>query len=376
LRVQTALGRAIALVSALSVAAAVLSGCGGGSAPSSGPGSPRPAASGPASSGAGPASGNRPLSLKIGVGSAATNYGAFWVAQANHLFAKNGLEIHVVSYATSGTTANVVSGGLVQLQLFTAPLGLELAEHGKPITIVDELSSFNAGAMVVIGARGVTSPSQLRSLKNCRIATIAQGTVPYAYAIRYLRAEGLSNCALIQESTPPPLIAAVSSGSAQAGIVTYSNAVAAISSGAVTMLLDPLKVPPDLAKKLVPEEYPAFVVFGLRSTVRANREAVVRFVRALRQANAMLLKTPAAELGAETAALPAFAGAKAPALAQAWKGTLSQIPTGPKAGFISKAAWKTALGGYSEWGLPGYSATNPALSYGQVVDMSYFDQAG
>jgi ABC-type amino acid transport substrate-binding protein len=78
-----------------------------------------------------------------------------------NLFAKNGLTVNVVSYNTSGTSANLVAAGKVQLQLFTAPLGLELAEHGKQISIVDELSSFNASAMAVIGAKGITSVSQL-----------------------------------------------------------------------------------------------------------------------------------------------------------------------------------------------------------------------
>lgn len=352
-------GRKRGLLALMSLGAIALVGCGGSSTTGSASGS----------------SSKKVLSLNIGVGSASTNYGAYWIAEAEQLFAKNGLDIHVVSYNTSGTTANVVASGRVQLQLFTAPLGLQLAEHGMPISIVYELSSFSASGMSVIGAKGITSVSQLRSAPNCRIATTAVGTVPYAFAVRYVKVEGLSNCTLVTSSTVAPLMASVSSGNAQAGIVTYANTLGAVGSGSVTLLLDPLKIPADLAKRLVPVQYPAFVVFGLRSTVRENKGAVVRFVRTLRQANAALLKLSPDQLGAKTAPLQGMAGAPASLLSKSWLGTMSQIPTGGQAGYISKDAWGQALKGFSDWSLPGYNASDSALSYKQVVDMSYFQQA-
>jgi hypothetical protein len=175
------------------------------------------------------------------------------------------------------------------------------------------------------------------------------------------------------------LIAAVSSGYAKVGIVTYADALSALSAlaaGKITLLLDPLHVPPALAKELVPQEYPAFVVFGLRSTLRDHRGAVVRFLRALRQANADLLKASTEQLGTTTASLPAFAGTPPSLLATAWAAVLPQIPTGPQAGSISQSAWRTALRGFADWGLPGYRPTDPTLSYQRVVDMSYFNEAG
>lgn len=352
--------KTVATISLLSALVGSLAACGGSSPSSASSHSTSP----------------KTLSLTIGVGSASTNYGAFWVAQAKHLFAKNGLNVQVADYNTSGTTANMVASGRVQLQLFTAPLGLELAEHGKQITIVDELSTFNASSMSVIGSKGTTSIGMLRSAHNCRISTTAVGTVPYAYAARFKTVEGLSNCTLVTNSTVAPLIASVSSGSAQAGIVTYSNALKALGSGKVTLLVNPLKLSSGFAKQMVPTQYPAFVVFGLKSTVSAHREAVVRFVRTLRQANAQLLKMTPQELGNATAPLTGMAGAPASLLAKAWSGTLSQIPTGSRAGYISSSAWQAALTGFSGWSLPGYNANAQSLTYSQVVDMSYFNQAG
>lgn len=353
-------GRAVATLSLATLAALVLVAAGDAAGTRSATGSSTAAT---------------PLKLVLGVGSLSTNYGPYWVAEAKNLFAKNGLDVNVVSYNTSGTTANVVASGKVDLQLFTAPLGLELAEHGKPISVVYELSSFNAQSMSVIGNPSITSIAQLRKLSVCRIATTAVGTVPYAYAVRYLKAQHLK-CQIINESTVAPLLAAVGSGYAQAGIVTYSNALKALAAKQVSLLLNPLKVPKALAKKLVPTEYPSFVVFGLRSAVKKHAEAVTRFVKALREANAILVKTSPKTLGVWTSKLKAFAGTPAPLLADAWTGTMSQIQTGPNAGYITPDAWKAALEGFKQWGLPQYKATDPALSYNQVVDMSFFNNAG
>lgn len=318
----------------------------------------------------------QPLTLKIGVGSSSTNYGPFWVAEAKNLFTKANLTVTVVNYNTSGNTANLLASGAMQLSLFTAPLGLEVAAQGKPLSIVYELSSFGASSMSVIGKPGLTSVSELKSVSGCRIATTAVGTIPYAYAARFVKAEGLTNCTLVTNATVAPLLAEVSSGSAQGGIVTYSNALSAIAAKKATLLINPLQVPATLAKKLVPAPYPAFVVMGLTSTVKANAAAVTRFVKVLREANADLLKSTPTQLGSEMATLSAFAGTTATLLTQAWKGTLPQIPTGSNAGFISTSAWKTALQGFSDWSLPNYNPTNPAIQYKTVIDMSYFNKAG
>lgn len=354
--------RRVAAVVALACATAIpVVGCGGDSSSSSSQGG---------------SSGGGNMALNVGVGSASTNYGPYWVAEAKDLFKKNGLDIHVVSYNTSGTTANVVASGQVDVQAFTAPLGLQLAQQGKPISVIYELSRFAASGMSVIGAKGITSFDQLRSAKNCRISTTAVGTVPYAYAARYKEVEGLTNCKIINQNSVGPLIAAVSSGAAQAGVVTYANALSALSAKKVELIVDPLHVPADLAQKLAPTEYPAFVVFGLRDTLEEKSEAVTRFVKALHEANAMMEDMSPEELGKLTAPLKGMQGAPASLLSKAWAGTLDQVPTGPKAGFISPEDWTAALKGFEGWGLPTYDSSSPQLAYDQVVDMSYFDKAG
>jgi ABC-type nitrate/sulfonate/bicarbonate transport system substrate-binding protein len=313
--------------------------------------------------------------LSIGIGSATVSYGAFWVAEANNLFAKNGVNVKVVSYNTSGQTANLLASGQIQLAVFGANAVFQLNPQGKTTWMLDELSTYNSGTVAVIANKGITSADQLRSNPNCRIATNDVGTVPYAYSVLYQKAENLGNCKLILEAGAAPLIAAVSSGSAQAGILTYANSLAAINAGKVSLLVNPLKVPAALAQKVAPHEYPSFGIIGTQSSVQANSQAVIRFLRAIRQANALLLKTPASELGAETAKLTAFSGASPKSLAQAWQAILGGIPTGPQAGYINDSQWQQTLQGFVDWSIPGYNPSDSSVAYSNAVNMSYFGKA-
>lgn len=323
-------------------------------------------------SGSGSGSGS---DLTIGVGSATVSYGAFWVAEANNLFAKNGVKVKVASYNTSGQTANLLASGQIQLAVFGANAVFQLNPRGKKAWMLDELSTFNPGTTVVISNKGITSADQLRSNPNCRIATTQVGTLPYAYTVRYQKAENLGNCKLILEAGGPPLLAAVSSGSVQAGVVTYANALAALNAGKVKRLVDPLNVPAALAQKVAPHQYPSFGIVGLQSTVQENSQAVIRFLRAIRQANTLLLKSSPSQLGQESAKLSAFSGASPVLLADAWKAVLGGIPTGPQAGYISQSQWQQTLEGYVDWQIPGYDRNDPSNSYGDAVNMSYFNKA-
>jgi ABC-type nitrate/sulfonate/bicarbonate transport system substrate-binding protein len=309
--------------------------------------------------------------LNVAVGSTTTSYGAFWVAEAKGLFAKHHVNVNVTSYNASTTTSVLVESGQVTLALFTAPLGMEIASAGKPTWFVYELSNYQAGAQAVITQKSITSMRQLKALNPCRLATVGAGTLLYGFGHSVIKGFGLSNCQIVPEGTVPEEVSAVASGSVQAAVVPYASAASAVASGAVHLTLNPLKESARLAKTLVPHVYPAFVVFGLRSAISAHKVAVQRFVAALRQANALLLRTPVATLGTMTAGLPAFSGSPASVLAQAWRGTLSQIPSGPSAGFINKKMWRAALNGFASWGIPGYSPHNPAYAYRSIVNMNF-----
>jgi ABC-type nitrate/sulfonate/bicarbonate transport system substrate-binding protein len=313
--------------------------------------------------------------LTIGVGSPNLSYGAFWVALAQNLFAKNGVNVKVFSYTTDGQTADIMAAGKVQLEVYGPSAATQLDQRGQPALVLNELSAFSAGVEAVIGNPKVKTVSQLKQVKNCRIATDDVGTLPYAYAQRWKNAEGLSNCSLMLVSGPPALAAAVSTDAAQAGVEVYSVALAALDAGKASLLLNPLSIPPALAKELAPQEYPVGSIIALPSQVKANPQATVRFLRAIRQANAIMVKSSPATLGTETAKLKAFAGASPKSLTNAWKGVLGSMPTGADAGYISQSDWQAALQGLVSWDLPGYDKSSPSLTYSKAVDMSYFNQA-
>ena len=349
-------GRRLGVVGGIGLAMVLLAACGGGS------------------SGSTKSAGTE--TLTVGVGSSTVSYAAFWVAQEHNLFAKNGINVKVVSYNTSGETSNLLASGQIQLAIFGANAIFQLNPQGKQAEMIDELSSYNAGTVAVIGAQGVTSADQLRSKSGCRIATTDVGTVPYAYAALYQKAENLGNCKLILEAGTAPLIAAVGSGAAQAGILTYANALPALAAKKATLIVNPLHVAPALAAKVAPDQYPTFGVIALKSTIDSKQAGIVKFLKAIQQANATLNKESNSQLGAATAKLTPFAGAQPSQLAKAWEAIRTGIPTGSNAGFIPASAWAKTLKGFVTWSIPGYSPTNSAISYGNAVDMSLLNKAG
>jgi ABC-type nitrate/sulfonate/bicarbonate transport system substrate-binding protein len=356
-------GRRIGVLGGIcGLATVLLAACGGGTSGSSG-------SSGSSSSGG-------TDTITVGVGSSTVSYAAFWVAQENNLFAKNGINVKVVSYNTSGETSNLLASGQIQLAIFGANAIFQLNPQGKQAEMVDELSAFNTGTVAVVGAQGVTSADQLRSKSGCRIATTDVGTVPYAYAALYQKAENLGNCKLILEAGTAPLIAAVSSGSAQAGIVTYANALPALAAKKATLIVNPLHVDPTLAAKVAPNQYPTFGVIALKSTISAKQADIEKFLTAIRQANTALIKESNSQLGAATAKLTPFSGDQPSQLAKAWQAIRTGIPTGSNAGFIPASAWAKTLQGFVTWSIPGYSPTNSAISYGNAVNMSLLQKVG
>jgi hypothetical protein len=357
--------RAIAGV-ALGVASVIVLAACGSSSPSS--------SSGSGSSASGSAA--KTYTLTIGVGSPNLSYAAFWVAMANNLFAKNGVNVKVSSYNTDGQSPNLLAAHKIQLQVFGPVTAAQLDLRGQQASYLDTLSNYGPSVEAVVGAKGINTVAQLRNTKNCRIATDEVGTLPYAFSVLYQKAEKLTNCTLVITSGAPAVAAEVGAGTAQAGIETYSTALALLDAKKATLLLDPLNVPAWLKAEVAPHSYALGGVLGIPSVIQQNKTAVVRFLKAIRQGNALLLKSSVPTLAQETSKLTAFSGTTVASLENAWKGTLLEVPTGSNAGYVTQTAWQQTVIGLKSWSLPSYDATSPSLAYSKAVNMTYFNQAG
>ena len=357
--------RAIAGVALGAASVIVLAACGSSSPSSS-------SSSGSSASG----SSAKTYTLTIGVGSPNLSYAAFWVAMANNLFAKNGVDVKVSSYNTDGQSPNLLAAHKIQLQVFGPVTAAQLDLRGQQASYLDTLSNYGPSVEAVVGAKGINTVAQLRNTKNCRIATDEVGTLPYAFSVLYQKAEKLTNCTLVITSGAPAVAAEVGAGTAQAGVETYSTALALLDAKKATLLLDPLNVPAWLKAEVAPHSYALGGVLGIPSVIQQNKTAVVRFLKAIRQGNALLLKSSVPTLAQETSKLTAFSGTTVASLENAWKGTLPEVPTGSNAGYVTPTAWQQTVTGLKSWSLPSYDATSPTLAYSKAVNMTYFNQAG
>jgi ABC-type nitrate/sulfonate/bicarbonate transport system substrate-binding protein len=153
-------------------------------------------------------------------------------------------------------------------------------------------------------------------------------------------------------------------------VASKASALNLVTAGTAHLLIDfGTQQYPDF-----PTGLPIVVVWGLTDHIGSQREAVVRFLRALNNA-AKFMKT------AQPAAIAAVI-MKDPDIAQ--QGTLAQLTaqvaaTGytfvPNDGNISETGWTGALSFAESSGVPGFKASNPQYQYAVRVDMSYLNDA-
>jgi ABC-type nitrate/sulfonate/bicarbonate transport system substrate-binding protein len=314
-------------------------------------------------------------SITVAIGSQNWQFGAFYVAQADGLFTKNKVNVNVSSYSASSIMTSLLVSGQIQLGITGATASLQIVEAGEPSQLIFDTGNIGAGADAVISEKSITSISQLKS-GTCNLVTQGPGKGSYALAVAWERVNGITNCNSVVAQNVPIQIADAESGSDQAAVVSYGAALPYIDAGLVNLLYNPTTVTKAVAKQMFATQYPAFGVIGLTSTLTANSVAVTRFIKAMREATALLTTKTPAYIAKLVAKSPGWIGTPVSVIEVALKSELSSFPTGKLAGNISAAAWSTALTGFTTWDIAGYSPTLPAIQYGTEINMSYFNKAG
>jgi ABC-type nitrate/sulfonate/bicarbonate transport system substrate-binding protein len=315
-------------------------------------------------------------SIKIAVAGGFVDFSDIFLAEAEGLFAKHGVNV-TLQQDTGSNTLNYVVSQQVDMAIYTAPIALQAAEEGKPTTIVYAVER-DPGAAFLTGP-SIKTVAQLKSTSNCRISVSTTGSQGYAYGSIYKQALGLNNCSLIQTSLPALQLGGLKSGSYSAAVTTYQVGLQGASQGD-NMLVNPLNTA-DRAKYAVPP-YPTAVLFGLQSNLAAKKAAIVRVLAAVNDA-VKLEKTMTNQQWAEAlqkvsgdfkavslSALESEVQSIRPFIGDGTVGTMTDKP-----GYISSALWSTALKQYQDWGLQGFDPSATSVSYSQRIDMSYLSQA-
>jgi hypothetical protein len=317
--------------------------------------------------------------LNLVVGAAGVPYGPIWVALANNMFAKNGVNVNVLSFTGIQTGAAELVAGQADLFASSTAVGVQLSAQGQPATAVYALSSFTAYMFAWMTKSGITSLQQLQNMgTNCKVAEGLAGSGGFAYTQEFMKANGLK-CSIVNVANPTAAAQVVESGQVDAGAVFPQDGAAATAAGTGDVLVDPSKMTPAQAKAIVPDPFLAVGIVGLTSDLTAKKSAVVAFIRTLRQAQTMMLRTSPAQLAQWTVQVPGqpFGTTPVDLLTSTWAVTIPTFPTGPTAGSILPGAWAASLAGFqNEFKTPGFDSTSTAAQYANAVDMSYFNAAG
>lgn len=312
--------------------------------------------------------------LTLAVASNSVIYGSVWIALAEDLFRRHGVDVDLVTYNALTTGSAMIASGSVDLVATTAFLGLRIAAEGKPLSYIMNLNNMGARVNAMVTRPTIKSVDQLAAMgERCRVLLLPPGSATWAIYQSAAKRFNL-HCVTSTAATTPLVVAGVLSGQFDASFINPQDAYAARDAGKANILVDPLKIDDAFARSIYPYEHPLSVIFGLRDNLQNKRDAVTRFIGALREANEHIASLTPEQLGDLTKKLPSvFATTPASALVLQYRIQKSLFPHGPNAGYIPESQWNALLDvAPSLWSVP---ATSPAVRYTNIVDMNYFNAA-
>lgn len=354
----THLRRGIAGAAALVVAAAGLAACNSASSDTN----------------SGTQTTTRPT-LKIAIGSNALNYTAYWIAEADGLFAKHEVKVDVVNANALAVAPALLTSGQIDLLISAAGQSVAVAATGKPVSIIANLYDYSPRGGAFVGGSKVTSIKQLKDKgSDCTLVTTAKGTASYAAAKQYMRAYGI-RCKMSALATNALTVTSITSGQADAGIFTTADAAAVVTKGG-HYLQNPATMTDAQAKKLAPTPFPALTVTGLKPTLKAKAQAVERFLAAIDDALDTISSSTPANLADSLSHLSYFPGVSTTTMTQSLPSILTAVPTAASRGEITEGSWQAALTSFQkDFDLPGFKASAPQFAYSKMIDMSYLKAA-
>ena len=258
-----------------------------------------------------------------------------------------------------------------------ASIPVQTTLKGKPVVIIYGTLGSAVPTTELWGSSSVKSLQQLESMNSCRVASTPPGSGIYA-SLNYWKSKFGLKCDIVSVQTVPLLVAGVQSGSYDAAVIPR-NQIGVAPSG-INVLIS-IKDPQYADQYVIPGQTSAIggVLSGIPDTLKSNRDAVIRFCRALQQAYALMKTLTVDQLVTDLQnAEDWFRATPADTLrASITVGLPSEYsdPTTGKPGFISQKTWQATADYLSYFGIQGYDPKTPAASYSSAVDMSYLNAA-
>ena len=312
--------------------------------------------------------------LNIAVSSSVAAYGSFWVALADNLFEKHGVELNIVSTNALSTGSAMLVSGQIDLLLSSSFLGMRIASQGKPLKLLYNFANMDARGNAFIGKPDIKSIEDLAAKgTDCRVLILPSGTATWAM-YQGIASKYNIQCEVSTAGTVPLVVSGVVSGQFDAAEINTQEGITAEAEGKVNMLLDPRTMTDEESHAIYPYSHPILNLLGMGPDLEKKREDIARFIAALREASALMEQRSSDELGMVAEQLPdVFGTTTSEALAQQWALAMPFLPSGENAGMVSEDEWVALLtAGPKLWGMPEDLPKLPAVSYANVVDMSYY----
>lgn len=290
------------------------------------------------------------------------------LATALGIFKQVGL--NVTPLYVGANIASEVVAGKAQIGNLGAAGIVSIAQAGKPTTAV-WASLGNAIAGMLVTRKGITSLSQLQSMKSCKFAGLTPGTSNYGWGAHYIQSLGL-HCTHVDYNSDPAIVGACVSGQADACTGLASEYAPLDAAGKVHILIDTRK-PADV-QKYIGASFSDVVYWGLSSWIKSNPTAVNRFVKAMYLTDKAIHSEPISKLAELLHQNKNFATYSLSALESNLKESFPYYNT-PDHGYISESNWNTGLKYEATWGIKGFDPKAEVSSYKARVDMSYYDTA-
>jgi ABC-type nitrate/sulfonate/bicarbonate transport system substrate-binding protein len=291
------------------------------------------------------------------------------VAQQGGFFARYGVPVTVNLTSITAGGADLASGK-ADLWYISPSSAISLAQNGVSTQIVYGIAGQQP--FYLIAAPNITL-SQLKSMSNCAIGTLAAGTSTYGQAAKYV--DGLHlHCAIRSLGSAALVAAAIASGQIQAGVVDYATSLTAQSAGTAHIIVDPFTT--KLGKQYALPSFLAGVIIGLKDDLQQKRASVVAALHAIHDASQLVARQPSEVTATIGKTNPGYAAQTTAALSSAIDAFKPSICSTWSESNDTKAKWKATLQVYSKYfGLTNFVPNSSALSYKNIVDMSYLNAA-
>lgn len=284
-----------------------------------------------------------------------------YIPITNGYFEEENLEVTYVPGAANVT--NLVVSGQADLGFLGGATAMNLVPEGQDLQLVYSNSA-------AYGSASVIAQNDIDDISECeRVGALQPGTSTYGGAVLHREANDL-DYDIVPLADWPTVLAGVVSGDLDCGVGTITAFAAGLDDGQVKLLIDTTDVEVLEASGLNPN-LPDGTLFGERSTMEANREAITRFLRAVNRAFDWMRDATDEEIADAVLENADFRGTdrdtmvgNVPNYRAIWARTTPQ-------GMIEEADWPDTLAYYRAFGLENIDPDSDQFSYDQRVDMSY-----